>query len=322
MRYCVLAAIGAVLAASVLDVNAQAWPTKPVRLLVPFIAGSAPDAMARQIGEQLAPRLGQPVVVDNRGGAGGNIGFELGAKAAPDGYTLILGTSSMTVNPNLYAKVGYDPVKDFSAISLIGTMPSGLVVPVSLAVTNVREFIAYVKERPGQINYASGGAGSLAHLAAESLQIATGTKMVHVPYKGAPDIITALLSGQVMMGMPTLATAVPHVKAGRLRALGVSGPQRSPALPDVPTIAEAGVPGYAMLAWFALVGPAGMPRELVARLHKDVVEIIAAKEVRESFARQGADAVSSASPAQLQEFLRSELSAWGKIVTASGARVD
>jgi tripartite-type tricarboxylate transporter receptor subunit TctC len=265
-----LAALLATLMAAIAPAHAQ-YPDKTVKIIVPFIAGSAPDVAARQVAERLTAGLGQQFIVENRPGAAGNIGAEVGARAAHDGYTLMLMTSSHLVNPFLYAKVGYEPLKDFVPITIISRIPSLMVVPPSSPAKSVAEFVALAKARPGKLNYGSGGIGSLAHLSAEAFRLAAGIDYVHVPYKGAPDILRGLLGEQIDVGFPTMGTVSAQAKQGLLRPLAVTSGTRSPVLPDVPTLREAmagvGAGGFVQEAWFGLVAPAGTPKAVVDRLH-------------------------------------------------------
>jgi tripartite-type tricarboxylate transporter receptor subunit TctC len=292
-----------------------------VKLVVPFIAGSAPDVLARNVGERLAAKLGQPVVIENRGGAGGNVGAELVAKAAPDGYTLMLATSSHVVNTFLYAKAGYDPVKDFTPVALLITMPSLLVVPIDLPVKSVAELIALAKAKPGQLNYGSGGPGSLAHLSGATFAKVAGIDVVHVPYKGAPEIVTALLGGSVQFAFPTFSTALPQVKAGKLRALGVTGARRNPQLPEAPTMLESMSPGFELEAWFGIWAPAGTPPDIVKRLGADVDAMLREPEFRAKLASDGSVVVGG-TPEEFASYVRSEAAKWAKVVQDSGAKVD
>ena len=300
---------------------AAQYPQKPVKLVVPFIPGSAPDVLARNVAERLAQKVGQPVYIENRGGAGGNVGAEFAAKAPADGYTLMLATSSHVVNPSLYRKVNYDPVRDFTPVALLIKMPSLLVVPPDLPARDVKELIALAKARPGALNYGSGGSGSLAHLSGATFQKAAGVDVVHVPYKGAPEIVTSLLSGQSQYAFPTFSTALPQVKAGKLRALGVTGSKRNPQLPDVPTMTEAMAPGFELEAWFGLWAPAGTPPDIVRRLNADVAAILADPDFRTKLASDGSEVV-SATPEEFAAYVRSEAVKWDNVVRDSGAKVE
>lgn len=300
--------------------HAQAWPSKPLRFIVPYIPGSAPDVIARQLAEKLGPALGQSVVIENRGGAGGNIGTELIAKAPADGYTIGLGTSAIVTNPWLYRKIGYDPVADFVAIHFSIQMPHLLVVAADSPVKSVADLIRMAKEAPGKYNYASGGNGSGAHLAAEMFKTQAGVDLTHVPYKGAPDIITSVVSKDTLCGFPTLATAVPQVKAGRLRALGVTGAKRNHAVPEVPPIGET-VSGYAMASWFGVIGPAKMPAEAARRIEAELLKAMADPAFRDRVQADGTEVVNQGQ-AEFTALVKTDLAKMKRTVEASGARVD
>jgi tripartite-type tricarboxylate transporter receptor subunit TctC len=299
----------------------QAWPVKPVRIIVPFPPGGTSDILARSVGQKLSEEWKQQVVVDNRPGAGANIGAEMAAKAPPDGYTLFLFSTIHTINPSLYSKLAYDPIRDFVPITLIAETSQVLAVHPSVPVTTVKDFIAYAKKRPGQLNYSSAGNGSQPHLTAELFKTRTGIDIVHVPYKGAPPAMTDLLAGQVALTFATAPSAVPHAKAGKLRALGVSTGKRITALPDVPTIAEAGVPGFEASGSNGLVAPAGLPAALVERLNGSVVRIVNEPAMSKFLSEQGADP-RTMSAAEYGAYIKSEVAKWAKAVKDSGARVD
>jgi tripartite-type tricarboxylate transporter receptor subunit TctC len=302
------------------SVRAQgAWPNRPVRLLVPFIPGSAPDVIARGLAERIGAAIGHPVVVENRGGAGGNIGFEAAARSPNDGYTLLLGTNSLVINPALTSRrLGFDPLRDFVPITVAFAMPHCLIVPLQGPATTA-ELIAGLKARPDQ-NYASGGNGSGAHLAAELFKAAAGVQAVHVPFRGAPDIVNNVLSGNVQFGFPTLATVTELIKAGRLRGLGVTSAQRNHAVPEVPTIAET-LPGFELTSWFAVMGVAGMPQEAVTRVDAAIQAALADPAFRARTTADGSIAVGMG-PEPFAAFLGHEAQKWGEAVRISGARVD
>jgi tripartite-type tricarboxylate transporter receptor subunit TctC len=301
--------------------SGQAYPTKPVRIVVPFPAGGTSDILARAVGQKLGDEMKQQFVVDNRPGAGANIGAEMVAKAAPDGYTLLLASTIHTINPSLYSKLGYDPIKDFAPVALIAATSQVLAVHNSVPVKTLKEFIAYAKKRPGELNYSSAGSGSQPHLTAELFKTMTGVNIVHVPYKGAPPAMIDLLAGQVALTFATAPSAVPHVKAGKLRALGVSTAQRITALPDVPTIAEGGVPGFEASGSNGLVAPAGIPPALVERLSGSVIRIVKEPAMSKYLSEQGADPLPMAPP-EYGAYLKAEVAKWAKVVKASGAKVD
>ncbi len=315
-----LAAVAAMLALAV--PAAAQYPAKPVKLVVPFIAGSAPDALARSVADRLGTRLGQPIVIDNRGGAGGNVGAEHAAKQPADGYTLMLATSSHLANPLLYGKVGYDPVKDFVPVALLIRMPSLFVVSNDLPVKSVNELIALAKSKPGAMNYGSGGNGSQAHLAGAMFRSSAGLDIVHVPYKGAPEIISSILSGSTQMGFPTFTTALPQVKAGKMKALAVTSPRRNPLLPDVPTLLEAMPNGFDLEAWFGVWAPAGTPAGIVKRLNAEISAVLADPEFRNKLAADGSEVVAKGTADEFEDYVKSENVKWAKVVKDSGARIE
>ncbi len=289
-----LAVLGGLLLAAA-DVAAQApYPDKPVHIIVPFIAGSAPDVAARQAAARLTSGLGQQFIVENKPGVAGNLGAEVAARAAPDGYTLMLLTSSHVLNKFLYAQIRYDVQKDFVPITMITRIPSLMVVPPSSPAKSVAEFVALAKSQPGKLNYGSGGVGSLAHLSAEAFRFATGIDYIHVPYKGAPDIVLALLSNQIQVGFPTMPTAVRPAQQGTLRALAVTSAKRTLAMPDVPTLLEAMPNGFALSAWLGLVAPAGTPPQIVERIYATLAEAIKDPAFREALGNDGSEIVISA----------------------------
>lgn len=310
------------LAFPVAEAYSQAYPARPVRLMVPFPAGGGSDTMGRVIGAKLGERMGQPFVVENRPGAGGSIGAEAVAKAAPDGYLLLLGSTSEVVQyPNVNPKITYNPQRDFAPISLVGNVPLLLVAHPSLPVKSVKELVALAKSRPGQINFSSAGSGSTTHLAMELLILTTGVRMAHVPYKGSPPAVTDLVAGQVQVGIPTMPAVLPFVKSGRLRALGVSTLKRASVLPDVPSLHEAGVVGYDNALWTGILAPAGTPVTILSRLHGEIVKVVQLPDVREALAKQGAEP-SSSTPQQFAAYIESELAKWAKVVKATGIKID
>ncbi|MBI3918136.1 MAG: tripartite tricarboxylate transporter substrate binding protein [Betaproteobacteria bacterium] len=299
----------------------QGYPAKAIRIVVPFPAGGTSDILSRAIGQKLTEEWKQQVVVDNRPGAGANIGAEIAAKSPADGYTLFAISTIHMINPSLYARLSYDPVRDFTPITMLATTSQVLSVHPSLPVKSVKEFIAYAKKRPGELNYSSAGNGSQPHLTAELFKTMTGINIVHVPYKGAPPAMTDLLAGQVALTFATAPSAVPHVKTGRIRALGVSTAKRIAALPDVPTIAEAGVAGFEASGSNGLVGPAGMPVAIVERLNAAIVRIVNESAMSRYLSAQGADP-QTMSPADYGAYIKAEVVKWEKVVKASGARID
>ena len=298
-----------------------AYPTKPIRFVVPFPAGGTSDILARAVGQKLAEEWKQQIIVDNRPGASANIGAEIVVKAPPDGYTLLVASTIHTINPSLYSKLAYDPVRDFAPITLIAATSQILAVHNSVPVRTVKEFIAYAKKRPGELYYSSAGNGSQPHLTAELFKSMTGTQLAHVPYKGAPPAMMDLLGGQVALTFATAPSAVPHVKAGKLRALGVSTAQRIAALPDVPTIAEAGVAGFEASGSNGLVGPAGLPQAIADRLAAAVTRIVREPAMSKYLSEQGADPLTS-TPAEYAAYIKAEVAKWAQVVKMSGAKVD
>jgi tripartite-type tricarboxylate transporter receptor subunit TctC len=315
-------AIAASLAMALLiaSANAQQYPSKQVRLIVPYAAGSGGDIIGRVFAQKLGQGWGQQVITDNRPGAGGGIGSEVVAKAAPDGHTLLLGASSShAINVSLYSKLAYDPVKDFAPIALLVRAPNVLLAHPSLPVRNVKELIALAKARPGMLTYGSSGSGTSNHLSGELLKHMTKINIIHVPYKGSPQALSELMGGQISSVFAPMLTAMPHFKSGRVRPLAVTTAQRTAVAPELPTIAESGVPGYDSNAWFGLLAPAGMPRELVARLNKESLAILAQPDVTESLKQQGADPARPNTPEQFGAYILAEINKWRKIIQASGA---
>ncbi len=301
---------------------AQDYPAKPVRLIVPFPPGGGNDTIARLIGQKLAPVLGQQVLVDNRPGAGGTIGAELAAKAPADGYTLFLaGVASHGINPNLRKKLPYDPVRDFNGVSLIASAPLLVVVHPSLPVKTVKQLIALAKARPGAINFASNGAGGSSHLAVELFKMMTGTDMVHVPYKGLSSALTDLLSGQVQVMFSSAVAMLPQVRAGRLRAIAMTGNKRSPAIPDIPTVAEAGVPGYETGSWYGIVVPARTPRPVIERLGREVAAITRSPEISGRLTAEAVIPVGS-TPDEFDAYIRKGLARWARVIAAAKITLD
>jgi tripartite-type tricarboxylate transporter receptor subunit TctC len=298
-----------------------AYPARPVRFIVPSAAGGGTDIIARAISVKLGERLSQQFVVDNRPGAGQMIGIELAAKSPADGYTILMAASTLAINPVMYKQVPYDPVRDFAPITQAATLPNVLAVHPSLPVKSVAELVAYAKENPGKLNFASAGIGTSPQMSIELLKSMTGIDMVHIPYKGTAPGVVDLLAGQVLVMAPNVLTALPHIKSGKLRALAVTSAKRSEALPEVPTVAEAGVPGYDSTQWYGVLAPSGTPREIVARLHDAIVRALRDPEVGKRLAADGAEAVGS-SPEEFAAFIKSESEKWAKVAAAAGIKAE
>ena len=301
--------------------HAQTYPVKPVRLIVPFPPGGPADVLGRLFGQKLSEGWGQPVVVENRSGAGGNIGAEAVAKSAPDGHTLLLIANSHTINASLYSSLPYDPVRDFTPISQVASYMLVLVTHPSVPAASVAELVALARSRPGQLKYASAGNGTMTHLAAEMFRLATGTHMIHVPYKGAAPATSDLLGGQVNLMFNNPVSSFPHVKAGKLRSLAVTGASRLATAPEVPTIAELGYPGFEASTWYGFLGPAGMPKDIVNKAHDDILKVLQLRDVQERLAAQGFDSIGTTAD-RFGEVLRSDVERWRQVVKASGLRAD
>ncbi len=300
---------------------AQAYPTKPIRLVVPSAAGGSTDTIARIVGNALAVNLGVPVVIDNKPGAGGNIASGIVATAAPDGYTLLVPYGGFAINPSLYKSLPFDSVKDFAPVIQLCTVTGILVVNPSLPVHSVKELIALAKAKPGQLNYASAGSGTVTHLAGELFKTMAGVDIVHVPYRGSSLALTDLLGGQVQLMFANIPGTIQHVETGKLRVLAVNSATRSPLLPNVPTVAESGLAGYEASTWFGVLAPAGTQKEIIAKLNAEISRVLSTAEVQATFKAEGASAVGG-SPEQFGSFIRAEIEKWGKVVRASGARAD
>jgi tripartite-type tricarboxylate transporter receptor subunit TctC len=312
--------IAAALLALTASAAAQDYPTKPVRLIIPFPPGGSNDVVGRMVALQLGDRLGKQVVVDNRGGAGGIIGTEAAAKSAPDGYTLLIISIAHAVSPWLY-KLQYDPIKSFTPVAILASGPNVLVVNPSLPVHSVTELIALAKQKPGELNYASAGIGSFQHLGGELFKLTAGINMVHVPYKGGGPAMTDVLGGYTKIMFSSLVQTTPFVLNGQLRALGTSGVKRNPALPDVPTIAEAGLPGYEATNWWGVVAPAGTPAAIVEKLHNEITAVQNSPQTKQQFAAQGADVMQMTS-AEFGSFMEKEMSKWERVVKQSGMKAE
>jgi tripartite-type tricarboxylate transporter receptor subunit TctC len=300
----------------------QPYPAKPVRMVVPFPPGGATDILARVVGQKLGEYMGQPVVIENRGGAGGNIGAELVAKSAPDGYTVLFSTSGViVVNPSLYRKMPYDPVRDFAPVAMAATHGNLLLVHPSLPVRSTKELIALAKAKPGQLNYGSGGIGTSPHLAAELFKVMTGAELVHIPYKGGNPSVTGLLSGEVAGMFASIPSVLQHARSGRLRPLAITSAKRSVVVPDLPTVAEAGVPGYQVDIWLGVLVPAGTSRDVITRLNSGVIKALNAPDVKERLEPEGFEP-SGMSPEEFAKHIRAELPVWARVVQAAKLRAD
>ena len=299
----------------------QAYPSKPIRFISPFAPGGGNDIISRAVAQKLAENVKQQVIVDNRPGANGIIGTEMAARSAPDGYTVVLIPSGHAVNASLHRKLPYDSIKDFTPITLVGSSPLILAVHPSLPVKSVKELAALAKARPGQLTYGSAGIGSSGHLGGALFEVLTGAKMVHVPYKGMSLAITDVISGQVSLVFGTSASVMQHARSGRMRALATTGAQRATALPDLPTVAEAGVPGYEAGLWYGFVGPARRPPDIVRRLNGELVAVLKTPEVRERLASQGVEATPT-TPEEFGRLLVSDLERWAKVVQRAGIRLE
>ena len=303
--------------------HAQSFPSKPIRIIVPFGPGGAADSLPRLIAPKLTEAWGQPVIIENRTGAAGNIGMEAGARAAPDGYTLTSApVGNLAINPQIYSKMPYDVFKDFTPISLIGSVHNVLVVHPSVPANTLGEFIKYAKGNPGKVNYGSGGVGSQAHMGGELLKAVAGIDIVHVAYKGVGDSMKDLLGGQLAMVCAQLPTAAPLVKAGKLKALGVASAKRSPLLPEVPTVNEAlGTTGFEAVSWYALVGPAGMPADVTARISAEIAKAVRSPDIVEKMSGMGAEAVGS-TPAELLAVMKQDYNRYGVVIRKLGIKAD
>ena len=300
---------------------AQDYPSRPVRMVVPFAPGGSTDVLARIVGQKLTERSGQPVIIENRAGAGGNIGAEQVTRSAPDGYTLLLGGVPHAISASLYSKLPYDLARDLAAVAEIASFPSAIVLHPSLPANSVKELIALARARPGRLSFGSAGSGSPNHLSLELFKTMAGVKMVHVPYKGSGQLVGDLLAGQVQLASMGLPVAVPHVHSGKLRAIAVTGAARSSLLPEVPTVSEAALPGFEVTSWYGVFAPAGLPADIVAKLNSEIGSAVTAAEVKERLAALGAEP-SVKSPDQFGRYVRQEITKWAKVVKDSGAKAE
>ena len=327
MKYFFITWVAAIIAWVPAGVAAQggstnaAYPNRPLRFIVPYAAGGNGDIVSRIIAQKLITQIGQQIIIDNRGGAGGNIGAELAARTAPDGYTLMLGTNTHAINMSLYAKLGYDLQKDFAPITLATSAPMVLIVHPSLPAKTVKEFIALAKAYPNKLNYGTGGSGSSAHVITELFKSMAGVQLVHVAYKGVAQSTTDLIAGQIQMTFSSPASALAHMQAGRVRALAISSAARSAAAPGLPTLAESGLPGFDASIWQGVFAPARTPPEIVARLNREITGVLGASEIKEQLGAQGVDAHAS-TPGQFAAYIGVEIAKWAKVIKVSGAKAD
>lgn len=316
LRFCLL-----MLFFAIPPVSAQSYPVKPIRFVVPYAPGGSSDVIARILGQKLGETLGQIFVVDNRPGAGSMIGTDIVAKSVPDGYTVILSDMPHTINPSIYGKVPYDPVKDFSPITVVGTSAMFLFANPSVPAQSLKDYIALAKSQPGKITIGSGGNGTTTHLSAELFQSGAGIRLNHVPYKGAGPALADVIAGQIQSTFTSMATAAPHVKAGKLRVLGVTSAKRLPSLPDVPTFAESGVKSFVVEHWWGIMAPAGVPKPIVDRLHADVVKAVNSPDVRERFTALAVEPTVN-TPEQFRALLASDVKRWAKVVKDAGVKAN
>ena len=314
------ALLAVLLVAFSLTTYGQEWPSRPIRFILPFPPGGGTDILGRMIAERLSAGLGQPVVTENRGGAGGNVGAEAAAKSAPDGYTIVLVAPSLAISPTLYSKINYDPVKDFAPISLVATVPNVMITQPSMP-HSLQDFVSLAKAKPGALNFGSGGAGTSNHLAGELFNIVTGTKLVHIPYKGVNLAMQDVLAGNVHLVFIGIPAAAPHIKAGKLRALAIVAPQRSSALPDVPTVAEAGLRDFEVTTWYGVLAPAGTAKNVINRLNAELVKIMHSPELKERLAATGTDPLTS-TPEEFAAYIKREIAKWGEVVRKAGVKAD
>jgi tripartite-type tricarboxylate transporter receptor subunit TctC len=317
-----LALLALALAGAAVGAFAQAFPTKPVRIIVPQTPGGASDALARIVGQKLSERWGQPVVVENKPGAGGNLGTDYVAKAPADGYTLLMSyVGTQAINGSLYKSLPYDPYKDFATVATVATVPFALVTNLNFPPKTMQELVAYAKANPGKVNFGSAGNGSLNQLLGEMVNMNQGIKLVHVPYKGAAGALTDTIAGQIQMTFSSLPSVAGHIRGEKLRALAVTGARRSPTFPNVPTLGEAGLAGFELSPWFGLLAPAGTPDATVRRINADVAEVLKDKDLLEKFAAAGADPYVTA-PEQFARILQDDIHKWSQVVKTSGAKLD
>ena len=318
----ILRAAAALCAALALGAQAQQWPSKPLKLVVPFTAGGSTDTVARIVAEKLTPRLGQPVIVENRAGAGGQIGSDHVAKSPPDGYTFLVGTSStMAIAPYVFSKPLYNPNRDFAPVTLLGIADIIVVVNANVPIRNTKQLLDYARANPGKLTFASGGNGSISHLLGEYFKSMAKVDMLHVPYKGDAQMVTDLIGGQVNMAFGTAVAFLPHIKSGKVAPVAVTNPKRSTTLTELPTLNESGVPGYEAVQWFGIAAPTGTPREVIDRLYKEIRAILDMPEVQKRFTELGFD-VAGSTPEEFGRFLQAENEKWKKIAEIAGTKLD
>jgi tripartite-type tricarboxylate transporter receptor subunit TctC len=301
--------------------SGQAYPTKPIRMIVPYAPGGGVDIIARATAQELTKRIGQQIIVENRTGAGGNVGSELVAKSAPDGYTLLMASPANTINPSLYAKMPYDPMRDLAAVALIASVPAVLLANRSLPVANVKQLVALAKTKPGALTYGSGGSGTTEHLAGEMFKSFAGIDMLHVPYKGGAQVLTDVIGGQIALMFVNQVFALPHVHGGKVKALAVAGSARSPSLVDVPTFVESGFKDFVVSVWWGVMGPAAMPKDIINHLNREIVASLSSPEMKERLQTMSAQPIGGTAE-QFAAFFAAETKRWAPIVKASGARAD
>jgi tripartite-type tricarboxylate transporter receptor subunit TctC len=316
-----IAAVALIALCVPLAAAAQGYPVKPIRYVVPFPPAGATDILARWVGEKISAPLGQPVVVENRPGAAGGVGTEYVAKSPPDGYTILMATAAQSISETLYTKQPFSFARDLAAVALIARVPNVMEVHPSVPVRTVKEFVALAKSRPGQINFASSGSGTTLHMSGELFKMLTGVDIVHIPYKGSAQALTDLMAGNVSVMWDNLPASMPFIKAGRLRAIAITTERRYPGLPDLPTVAESGVPGYEASAWFGVVVPAATSRQIITRLNSEINRAVNLPDMKERFAQQGA-IPAPGTPEDFAAWIRAEIAKWGKVVKASGAHVE
>jgi tripartite-type tricarboxylate transporter receptor subunit TctC len=299
----------------------EPYPSKPVKFILPFPPGGGTDLLGRLIAEKLAASLGQPVVTENRGGAGGNVGADAAARSAPDGYTIVLVAPSLAISPSLYGKLNYDPVNDFAPIGLVASVPNVMVTHPSVPAQNLAEFIALAKSKPGGMNFGSGGSGTSNHLAGELLNLVAGIKLVHIPYKGVNLAMNGVLAGEVHLVFIGIPVPAPHIKAGRLRALAVLAKERSPILPEAPTAAEAGLGEFDVTTWYGILAPAGTPRPIITRLNAELVKIMRSADMKERLATLATDPLTS-TPEEFGAYIKREIAKWGDVIRKAGLKAE